>query len=179
MVLICRNGARHGRGESSGHLSLRLRGENQTVAGPSLITFGVVIVAKLNDRQKKQIIADRAQGLSLKKLAVKYGVSKTTIGRVCQNDPETGKKVALKKEQNTLDMLAYMDQQKEYAQDVLKNILVALNDPEKLKRANVRDLSTAFGIIVDKFVGTEPKNASDELLQKAKEILGGFDGVIK
>lgn len=133
---------------------------------------------KLTPKQKKRIIADHVDGISNVQIAKKFGVSETTIRRVLKSDPETAKLVEEKKQQNTLDMLAYMDGQKGYAQEVLRNILEALNDPEKLKRANVRDLSTAYGIIVDKFCGAAPKQ-NDELLSKAKEILNGVASVIE
>lgn len=133
---------------------------------------------KLTDKDKKRIIVERAEGASLSKLADKYHVSKTTISRVCTGDPETQKRVTAKKEQNTIEMLAYMDAQKGRAQKLLSQIIEALSDPEKLARANVRDLATAYGIIADKFIGAAP-TGSEDALRRAKEILGGIDGVIK
>jgi hypothetical protein len=75
-------------------------------------------------------------------------------------------------------MLEYMDGQKGKAQELLTRIIEALGNPEKLARANVRDLATAYGIIADKFIQTSPK-ANDEALRKAAEILGGINAVIK
>lgn len=138
----------------------------------------VVNVAKLSDKDKKRIIADRASGMIYRQMAEKYHVSITTIKRVCQGDPETAKKVNAKKEANTLEMLAYMDAQKGKAQALLSKIIDVLGDPDKLARANVRDLATAYGIIADKFIQTAP-TGGDDVLARAKEILGGIDGVIK
>ena len=132
----------------------------------------------LTDKQKKQIIADRANGMSFREVGRKYGVSDTTVRRVCKGDPITSQLAADKKEQNTLDMLQYMDCQKPKIQSLLANIIEALNDPEKLKRANVRDLATAYGIIYDKITASAPKT-NDELLNKAREVLGGVHGVIE
>lgn len=136
------------------------------------------MAAHLTDKQKKKIIADRANGLSLRQLAAKYGTSRTTVQRVIAKDPATCQMVTAKKEQNTQEMLEYMDGQKGKAQELLTRIIEALGDPEKLKRANVRDLATAYGIIADKFIQTSPK-ANDEALRKAAEILGGINAVIK
>ena len=133
---------------------------------------------KLTDRQKKQMIVDRAEGMTFESIANKYGVSTTTAQRVIKGDPETAKKVQEKKDENTLDMLQYMDCQKPKIQSLLANIIEALNDPEKLKRANVRDLATAYGIIYDKITASAPKT-NDELLNKAREVLGGVHGVIE
>ena len=135
-------------------------------------------MAKLSDKDKKRIIADRASGMIYRQMAEKYHVSITTIKRVCQGDPETAKKVNDKKEANTLEMLAYMDGQKGKAQELMTKIIEALGDPEKLARANVRDLATAYGIIADKFIQASPK-ANDEAIRKAAEILGGINAVIK
>ena len=116
--------------------------------------------------------------MSIRKLAEKYGVSRYAVELAIKSDPEFSQKMTQKKEQDTLEMLEYMDRQKTNAQKLLSAIIEALNDPEKLARANVRDLATAYGIIADKFIQASPKNG-DEILQKAREILGGIDGVIK
>jgi IS30 family transposase len=136
------------------------------------------VAARLTDKRRKQIITDRAAGLSLRQLAEKYGTSKTTVQRVLARDPETVRKVTAKKEANTLEMLQYMDAQKGKAQELLSKIIDALGDPDKLARANVRDLATAYGIIADKFIQTAPTGGED-LLARAREMLGGIDGVIK
>lgn len=134
-------------------------------------------MAKLSDKDKKKIVIDRVNGQSLRKIAEKYHVSDTTIRRVLKGDPKTSEKVAAKKEANTLEMLAYMDAQKGKAQELLSKILEALGDPDKLARSNVRDLATAYGIIADKFIQTAP-TGGDDVLARAREMLGGIDGVI-
>ena len=133
---------------------------------------------KLTDRQKKQMIVDRTEGMTFRDIGKKYGVSDTSVRRVCNSNPEMSRLVADKKEQNTLDMLQYMDCQKPKIQSLLANIIEALNDPVKLQRANVRDLATAYGIIYDKITASAPKT-NEELLNKAREILGGVHGVIE
>ena len=115
---------------------------------------------KLSDKQKKQIIADRVGGLSLRKIASKYHVSEPTIRRVLKKNPEVTQRVADKKEQNTLDMLEFLNLQKGQAQETVKNILEAINDPDKLARTNPRDLATALGIIIDKFLNNTPQRAA-------------------
>lgn len=54
-------------------------------------------MAKLTDKQRKKIIADRADGATLRALARKYHVSDTTIRRTLHNNPEVAEKVARKK----------------------------------------------------------------------------------
>ena len=111
-------------------------------------------MAKLTDKQRKMIMAERASGSTLQRLAEKYHVSITTIRRTLAADPETAKMVQEKKEENRQDMLAFMDAQTANAQRLLSRIMSALDDPEKLADASPRDLATVFGIVVDKFTQT-------------------------
>lgn len=110
----------------------------------------------LSDRTKKQIILDRAEGLSLRSIAAKHNTSMTTVKRVCDADPETTRRVAAKKEQNTLDMLEFMDQQKQNAQDFILLALNAIKDPDKMKKASAQSIAVAMGIVIDKFTTTAP-----------------------
>lgn len=129
---------------------------------------------RLTDKQRKQIIADRVNGLSFRQIAAKYGVSTKTVQRTIQNQPQVLQKATEKKEQNTLDMLSYMDTQKGKAQELLNNIILALNNPEKLAKANVRDLATAYGIIADKYIQLMPKDNA-EAFAKLDELIEGIN----
>lgn len=133
---------------------------------------------KLTDKKRKQIIARYIECNNYSQTAREFGVSVTTAQRIVKSDPDMLKKVENKKEENTLDMLKYMESQKGNAQNLLTNMIVAMSDPVKLEKANVRDLATAFGIIFDKFTQASPR-ATDELLNRAREILGGINGAIK
>lgn len=133
---------------------------------------------KLTDKKRKQIIARYIECNNYCQTAREFGVSETTVRKLVKNSPESVKKFEQKKEENTLDMLKYMESQKGNAQNLLTNMILAMSDPAKLKKANVRDLATAFGIIFDKFTQASPR-ATDELLNRAREILGGINGAIK
>lgn len=109
------------------------------------------MAARLTDKQKKMIIADRANGLSIRQLAKKYHVSTTSVQRALKSNPEVTRLVTQKKEQNTRDMLAYMDSRKGEAQGVIDAYLKALADPEKLENATIAQIATAMGIVIDKF----------------------------
>lgn len=118
------------------------------------------VAAKLTDKKRKQIIADRANGMTERQIAAKYGVSQTTVHNTLKADPTTVQIVSDKKQQNTLDMLEFLNLQKGQAQETVKNILEAINDPDKLARTNPRDLATALGIIIDKFLNNTPQRAA-------------------
>lgn len=154
--------------------------ENKPLAGAVFYNSKRVVnvAGKLTDRDKKQIIADRVEGMSFRKIAEKYNVSAKTIQNVVKADKDFLEKSTQKKEQNTLDMLAYMDGQKGKIQHLLANILEALDNPEKLARTNPRDLATAYGIIYDKIMASAPKE-NDEILNKAREVLGSAPSVIE
>jgi DNA-binding transcriptional regulator YhcF (GntR family) len=133
-----------------------------------------VIVAKLTDKQRKQIIADRADGLSFRNLATKYHVSATTIQRTLQNDPETVQKVTQKKEENTADILTYMESKRDIVCEILGKGLDVLNDEEKLKDATPAQITTAMGTLIDKWAminsGPTDETREDELTKSLKEL---------
>ena len=116
---------------------------------------------RLSDRTKKRIIADRIDGMSLRALAAKYNVSYYAVQKTVNSDPKLTQKISQKKEQNTLDMLAFLDEQKASAQEFVLMAMQALKDPEKLNRTGAQALATAMGIIIDKFTPVE-KKAEDE-----------------
>lgn len=117
--------------------------------------------AHLTDRQKKKIIADRIEGMSLRRIAAKYGVTEYAVRKTIKDNPDITQKIAKKKEQNTLDMMAFLDEQKTSAQEFILMAMQALKDPDKLNRTGAQALATAVGIVIDKFTPVE-KKADDE-----------------
>ena len=131
-------------------------------------------MAKLSDRQRKQIITDRVNGMSLRKIGAKYGVAETTIRRVLKSDPKTAQRVAAKKEEHVQDMFAFMDDQKGSVQEFIQLGLAAMKDETKLKKAGVQSIATAIGIVLDKYLQlsklTQTTEAGSELLQSLLEL---------
>lgn len=109
-------------------------------------------MGKLSDKDRKKIIAYRVNGLTYKAIADKYHVSITTIRRTIDADPTTAKRLKQKKEKDTLDMLAFMDAQKEDVQEFIKLGLETMKDPEKLRRTGIQSIATAIGIVLDKYI---------------------------
>nr|DAG25391.1 MAG TPA: helix-turn-helix domain protein [Bacteriophage sp.] len=107
--------------------------------------------AKLTDRQKKKIIADYVQLHNYRKTAKLNNVAESTVRKVVSTNPVCADLCALKKEQNTQDMLSYLDSKRGEAQGLLGLYLQAMADPDKIAEATLPQLSTAFGTIVDKF----------------------------
>src|SRR5699024_438620 len=111
----------------------------------------VYVTARLTDKQKKEIIADRADDMSIRQLADKYKVSTTTIQRVIKENPEVTQIVTQKKEENTADILAFMDGKKQDVCAIISLYLEYLQDLNKLDRASIQSIATSLGIIIDKF----------------------------
>lgn len=108
----------------------------------------------LTDRQKKQIIADYVTLGTYAAVAKKHMTSETTVRRIVKNDPETSKKVGQKKDENTADILRFMDEQKEEVCSLISLYLKEMQDPKRISRASVQSLATSLGIVIDKFTGT-------------------------
>lgn len=136
------------------------------------------MAARLTDKQKKKIIADYVQLGSYNAVAKKHKVADSTVKRIVLSDPELQKKAEQKKEENTADILAYMDSQKQIVCEIIGKGLMALNDPKKLAAATPAQITTALGTLIDKWVmvngssGTEAKEdgLSASLRELAKEM---------
>ena len=137
------------------------------------------MAARLTDKQKKKILADYVQLGSYNAVAKANGVSANTVKNiVLSQDADFAEKCERKKEENTADILAYMESQKRVVCEIIGKGLAALNDPDKLATANPSQITTALGTLIDKWVmvngssGTETKEdgLSESLRELAKEM---------
>lgn len=127
----------------------------------------------LTDRQKKKMIADYAELGSYRAVARKHKVSDGTVKRICERDLETTQKIAQKKEQNTADILSFMDGKKETVCDIISLYLEYLQDPQKLDKASVQSIATSLGIIIDKFTRDAERQADTSLFENIAKAAGG------
>lgn len=118
-----------------------------------------VSAKRLTDRQKKKIIADYVQLQSYARTAKLNDVAESTVRKIVKDNPKCADLCALKKEQNTQDMLSYLGSKRGEAQDLLGMYLQAMADPDKIAEATLPQLSTAFGTIVDKFAMLGDQNS--------------------
>lgn len=106
-------------------------------------------MAKLTDRQRKQIIAEYASGdISQRELAERYQVTQKTISKILSTE-EVRQKVSLKKEENTRSMLEFLDEQKSTAQSLMQKLLKA--SEEDIEKASLRDKMGALKILSEVF----------------------------
>ena len=128
--------------------------------------------ARIGDRKRKKIILDRVEGMSYRAIASKYKVSEYAVRKIVKEDPDFAEKIAQEKARNARAMVDYLEDRRWQAQEIIGKMLSAMTDEEKLKDSSVRELATAFGILVDKFTEnarTEAPNSG--LLEAINDVL--------
>jgi hypothetical protein len=122
----------------------------------------VIMAARLTDRQKKKIVADYAQLGSCNAVAKLNGCSPNTVKKIVHNNADIAEMCRRKKEENTADILAYMDSRKELVCSFIGKGLEMLNDPDKLAAANLSQITTAMGTLIDKWAMVQEKTGNDD-----------------
>ena len=132
------------------------------------------MAARLTDKKKKKIVADYLESGSYRATAKKNGVSDNTVKRIVLDCGDFEQKAAQKKEQNTVDILAYMESQKGIVCEILQKGLAALNSPDKLAEASPSQITTALGTLIDKWAmisgGPSDTAKEDELSKSLREM---------
>ena len=137
---------------------------------------GMVRVAKrLTDKEKKRIIADYVELGSYNAVAKKYRIADSTVKRIVLADGETQRKAEQKKAENTADVLAHMERQKDRVCGLLDRYLEAMGDEEKIEHAGLTQLATSMGILIDKYTATAQ---NEQALKKLDELMDKVGGVI-
>lgn len=130
---------------------------------------------RLSDEEKKKIVADYINTQNYCETARINNVSEANVRRIIKEDKnikDISEKCEQKKEQNTRDILKYMDSIYEKQKSIIDLSLSALE--KKLKNpdmfTNVKDIATVYGVIFDKAlkykeiqIKTDDKNKSDEI----------------
>ena len=131
---------------------------------------------KLTDKQKKKIVADYIQTQNYRETARINNVDRETVKKLVKEDKDFSQKLAAKKEENTQDILEYMNSIKEKQKRIIDLSLQALE--EKLESpdmfTNVKDIATVYGVIFDKAL----KYKEIQIKSKENEETGKQNGVI-
>lgn len=109
------------------------------------------MAARLTDKQKKKIVADYLECQSVNLAAKKNGVSWDTARKVLNELGDIEQKLEEKKNENTADILAYMESKRGVVCEIIEKGLAALNDPKKLADASPAQITTALGTLIDKW----------------------------
>nr|DAF38615.1 MAG TPA: helix-turn-helix domain protein [Caudoviricetes sp.] len=108
------------------------------------------MAARLTDKQKKKIVADYLECESYNATAKKNGVCGQTVRRVIEESQGITENLKRKKEENTADILAYMDSRRKQVCDIIEVGLAVL--PEKIQTAKTAsEVTTAIGTLIDKW----------------------------
>lgn len=109
---------------------------------------------KLTDEQKKKIIADYVVNNNYSETARMNNVTDTTVKRIImsEDNKEMLEKVEQKKDENTQNILDYIDsnysKQKEIIDLSMDALIKKLKKPDAF--TNVKDIATVYGVIIDK-----------------------------
>lgn len=124
---------------------------------------------RLTDKQKKKIIADYVQLQNYTKTAKLNDVAESTVRKIVKNNPDCANQCDIKKEQNTQDMLSYMESKKEHVQEIIDVYLGVLTDPEKLEGATLQQITTALGTLIDKWTVIDDRKKGDSFHQTVED----------
>lgn len=118
------------------------------------------MAARLTDKQKKKIVADYLEVQSYSAAARMNGVTHQTVKRVVQESSDFSEKLQKKKDENTADILAYMEAQKERVCEIIDISLEVL--PDKIRNAKTAaDVTTAMGTVISKWAEVKDSGDSD------------------
>lgn len=131
------------------------------------------MAARLTDKQKKKIIADYVQLGSYNATAKVNGVSLNTVKKIVQGNAEIAEMCNRKKEENTADIMAYMEGKRKAVCDIIEVGLAVL--PDKIKTAkSASEVTTALGTLIDKWAAVSGAPADtakeDELSKSLREM---------
>ena len=137
------------------------------------------MAARLTDKQKKKIIADYLETESYNATANKNGVCGQTVRRVVEESNGITENLKRKKEENTADILAYMESQRKVVCEIIGKGLAELNKPEKLALATPAQITTALGTLIDKWTtisgGAADAAKDDDLSRSLREMARELD----
>ena len=135
---------------------------------------------KLTDKQKKKIIADYVDNGNYSETARMNGVNKSTVQRLISKNQEVQQKAQEKKEENTQDMLQYLETKKEDKKRVIELCFKALEDklvsPDMF--TSIRDIAMVYGILVDKDLKYKEimnNRVKEDKLEKVEELLSKIE----
>ena len=141
---------------------------------------------KLTDKQKKKIIADYMENNNYSETArLNGGISPNTVKTIVNKDEKTAKICKQKKEENTKDILEYMDniaeKQKKIIDLSLEVLEQKLSNPDLF--TNIRDVAIVYGTIFDKSLKyKEMKLREEEMKYKnttTQETLDKLDDLLE
>lgn len=127
----------------------------------------------LTDRQKKEIMASYVETGNYSAVGRQYSISSTAVRNIVMQNPENFKKLEEKKEQNTADILEFMNTKKKDVCEIIGLYLKYLQDKDKLNRTSIQSIATSLGIVIDKFTQGAEKKPDTEIFENIVKAAGG------
>lgn len=111
----------------------------------------------LTDKQRKEIIASYIECENYSEVARKFDVADNTVRDIVLKDEEIAKKLEQKHKENTEEVLEAMKKRSKRKIQLIDKIFDAMDGKlEKIDMfTNIKDLATAYGIIMDKELKVE------------------------
>lgn len=132
------------------------------------------MAARLTDKQKKKIIADYVELGSYNAVAKANGVSLNTVKKIVQENADIAEMCNQKKEENTADILAKMDERKDKVCNIIDLYLDELLNISQFKNLTPNQLTTAMGTLIDKWTaisgGPADTAKEDDLSRSLREL---------
>jgi hypothetical protein len=133
------------------------------------------LAKRLTDAEKKKIIADYVINQNYSETARLNNCSDKQVKRIIVANEEVAKKVEIKSEENTANMLEYFVSQQTTKGRILNKLLKAIEQKSEDADINtLKELATAYGIIMDKelkIMEMQRGNGSREDIMKVEELL--------
>ena len=123
---------------------------------------GGVMAARLTDKQRKKIVADYVELGSYNAVSKIHGVSRQTVKNIVTNDTDIRQKLQRKKEENTADIIAYMESKRSVVCEIIDKGLDVLNSEDKLTEATPAQITTALGTLIDKWTTTQEAGTGND-----------------
>ena len=119
-------------------------------------------MTKLTDKQKKKIIADYVDNGNYSETARINNTTDTTVRTIIKDNKDMAlEKMEQKKQQNTKDILEYMEETKEKRKKVIDLCLEKMEERlNKDELMNIRDIATAYGVLADKSLKVNEMNGN-------------------
>lgn len=136
------------------------------------------MAARLTDRQKKKIVADYLETQSVNTAAKMNGVSWDSAKKAIDEAGDIASKLEQKKDENTADILAYMESKRQEVCGIIDIGLAVL--PQKIMDARTAsEVTTALGTLIDKFTangrGIGDTREKDPLSKSLEEMAKGLE----
>lgn len=118
------------------------------------IKCGGDMAKRLTDKKKKKIIADYVECQNLRETSRRNNVSTYAVKKIVTENPDIEQKMTQKKEENTQDILSYLDSKteslKKFGDYIIDNRLNPDIQRDELDKIAINTLVTSYGIMIDK-----------------------------